>query len=177
MPVPLRSGNSLRCGLRNAGFCNGPSDVNPFLKLHPSPRSCFCPQSAQWPLLMGSDEDRPANLGKRSHRVVGCPRICGLTESIVPAKGLRCGRGPGVRGSPPCRFVYPPIAYSYAADVARPVRLKASPERSIRCSTTASLRARATFALRMPARFATASAHLFRAEPLTGRVSITFAAS
>jgi hypothetical protein len=127
--------------------------------------------------LMGSDEDRPANLGKRSHRVVGCPRICGLTESIVPAKGLRCGRGPGVRGSPPCRFVYPPIAYSYAADVARPVRLKASPERSIRCSTTASLRARATFALRMPARFATASAHLFRAEPLTGRVSITFAAS
>ena len=42
---------------------------------------------------------------------------------------------------------------------------------------TASLRAKATFAFRMPARFATANAHFFRAEPLTGRVSITFTAS
>jgi hypothetical protein len=40
--------------------------------------------------LIGSDEDWPANLRKRSH-LAGCSRICGLTRSIVPAKGLRYG--------------------------------------------------------------------------------------
>src|SRR5579859_799328 len=37
-------------------------------ELHPSPVTCFCPQSAHEPLLYGVGEDRPANLVTRSHR-------------------------------------------------------------------------------------------------------------
>ena len=35
---------------------------------------------------MGSDEDRSANLATRSH-LTSCSRSCGLTGSIVPARG------------------------------------------------------------------------------------------
>jgi hypothetical protein len=77
---------TLLTGLRNAGFCNGPSCVNPFLSVILSPASCFCPGSARGRHLIGSDEDRSANLGTRSH-LASCSRICGLTGSIVPATG------------------------------------------------------------------------------------------
>ena len=43
-----------------------------------SPVSCFCPGSAQSCHLMGSDEDRPANLRMRS-LCVSYLRRCGLT--------------------------------------------------------------------------------------------------
>src|SRR3954454_10978279 len=57
------------------------------------------------------------------------------------------------------------------------VAIKVVPSASMRGSTTANLRASATFAFFMPARLATPSAQLFRSDPFTARVRITFAAS
>jgi hypothetical protein len=63
------------------------------------PGSCFCPQSARGRCLMGSDEDRSANLRTRSQRE-RCSAVCGLTGSIVPATGP-----PGGPGVEPARTV------------------------------------------------------------------------
>ena len=143
----------------------------------PPPRSCFCPQSAPGRCMMGYDEDRSVNLRMRSHAWC-CSRISDLT-------------GPSSRRwdlSGDARYPEPPISLlsafhafvaieDQAAAAGRPSWAKASPVLSIRCSTTASLRASATFAFFMPARLAMASAQLFSAEPFTGRVRMTFAAS
>ena len=68
----------------------------------------------------------------------------------------------------------PPLAQAAAA--ARSAA-KGVPSASILCSTTANFLASATLALRMPARAATRAAQLFRADPFTGFVRMTFAAS
>lgn len=48
----------------HAGFCNGPRQVNPFLR-HPLAGTCFCTGSALRPSPDGLREDRPANLRMR----------------------------------------------------------------------------------------------------------------
>src|SRR5919205_4064290 len=53
--------------------------------------------------LIGSDEDRSANLRTRS-RGERCSRICGLTGSIVPATGPPDGAGVA-----PARTLLPPV--------------------------------------------------------------------
>ena len=88
--------------VRYAGFCDGPSCVNPLRAQSLSPVSCFCPGSARGRHLMGSDEDRSANLATRSH-LASCSRICGLTGSIVPATGPAPGEG--VRPPEPLNFL------------------------------------------------------------------------
>jgi hypothetical protein len=64
--------------MNKTGFCNGPSFVNPFRALILPPVSCFCPGSALGCHLMGSDEDRSANLATRSD-LASCSRLSGLT--------------------------------------------------------------------------------------------------
>ena len=117
---------------------------------------------------MGSDEDRSANLAARSH-LASCSRSCGLTGSIVPARGP----APGVWCLSARTRDFP---FFYALAAALPAT-NSVPSASIRCKTTASFRASATFALRMPARLATRIAQLFSDEPFTGLVRMTLAAS
>jgi hypothetical protein len=72
--------------VNKTGFCNGPLHVKSLSSVILSPVSCFCPGSARGRHLMGSDEDRPTNLGTRSH-LASCSALSGLTGSIVPATG------------------------------------------------------------------------------------------
>jgi len=93
-----RSGTSRtrprRSFMNDAGFCNGPLGVNPCMRILPS-GSCFCPQSALWPLHHGVGlEIRPADLVTRSRRR-RCSRINGLNRSRVPTTGPRIRRGDG----------------------------------------------------------------------------------
>jgi hypothetical protein len=69
-----------------------------------------------------------------------------------------------------------PISHHIRAGTARPAA-NGFPSASILCRTTASFLASATLALRMPARLARRAAQLFKAEPFTGFVRMTFAAS
>ena len=72
----------------NACFCNGPLEVNPFLRFVTA-GSCFCTGSALGCRLMVFEEERAGPILDAR----GCPgfspstscRHCGLTQSIVPA--------------------------------------------------------------------------------------------
>jgi hypothetical protein len=71
-----------------------------------------------------------AGQSKEAQSLAGCPRICGLTKSIVPAEGLRSGE-PGARSVAGFRVFLSSGWSIYAADATRPVRLNVSPERII----------------------------------------------
>lgn len=138
--------------------------------LNPSPSACFCPQSTLGRCFMGSAEDRLANLRTRSH--------LGAAAGIAAYPLHRPGEGTLLRwlmGAPETCLVVSPSAQAVVA--AARWEIKFVPSLSMRCNTTASLRASATRAFLGPARLAIASAQLFISEPLTGRVSITLAAS
>jgi hypothetical protein len=99
-----------------------------------------------------------------------CSSSCGLDRSRVPDDGTSCRAG-GWRARP--KLVL--LLLRYVAVFGR--ALKSVPSTSMRCRTTASLRASATLAFFGPLRFAMACAQSFRAEPFTGRVRMTLAAS
>ena len=139
------------------------------LSVIPSPMSLFCPGSARGRHLMGSDEDRPANLGIA---IIPAAPLWVLRPDLIHRPGDRTFSGRLVSMAARTRELS-----FYAASAAAFSATKVVPSTSIRCSTTASLRARATLALRMPARLANRIAQLFRVEPFTGRVRMTFAAS
>src|SRR5918998_3929829 len=97
----------------------------------------------------------------------------------TPRPGLihRPGDGTSLRAAgafPPEPSICPPLLQAAAA--ARSAT-KGVPPTSILCRTTANFLASATLALRRPARLAMRAAQLFSAEPFTGRVRMTFAAS
>src|SRR4028119_44541 len=112
---------------------------------------------------------RPANPATRGH-----PRGAALPVAAWPdPSSRRRDLAPGgwcLR--PPEPWISPPLLQAAAA-----ARSAANgfPSASILCRTTASFLASATLALRMPARAARRAAQLFRAEPFTGRVRMTFA--
>ena len=138
--------------------------------------SRFCPGSARGRHLMGSDEDRPVNLGAR-----GLLKVAPLEQmrpDLIRRPGDGTGSGRLVSGPPELMispFAMPSFCYAMAA--AALSAMNVVPSASIRCSTTANLRARATLALRIPARLASRIAQLFRVDPFTGLVRMTLAAS
>src|SRR3954468_16441089 len=119
---------------------------------------------------MGSDEDRPANLGTRGEPSRAPLPL--LRPDLIhrPGDGTCCARlvCVGVRT--------PDLSLCYAAAAALSA-MNWVQSANIRCKTTASLRASATLALRIPARMARRMAQLFSDDPFTGRVRMTLAAS
>lgn len=121
--------------------------------------------------LMGSDEEQ---VGQSS----SAWSPCGAAEHFAAWPGPSSRRrdlAPGGWYPGPPELVE--VSLLQPAAIAALPGSKVVPSASMRCRITASLRAKATFALRIPARFASRIAQLLRAEPLTGRVMMTLAAS
>ncbi len=115
---------------------------------------------------------RPTNLVARARRRHG-PH-CGLTPSIVPARGLRFGKA-GVATRP--KAFVSVLLYAVAGLGEIPLSANFVPSTHIRCRMTPSLRASATLALAMPARLANFIPQLFSAvAPLSGLVRMMLAA-
>jgi hypothetical protein len=140
--------------MNDPGFCNGPSGVNPCCTHLSSGFGLLSAVGASAADPMVSNRDRPADLARGAQSPMALLPDKRPGPILRPDDGTSCRAGDGASR--------PKLFDLLLRDHGR---------------ITASLRASATFALRGPARRATASAQSFRAEPLTGRVNITLAAS